>query len=105
VCVFERERACVVIGLVSQGCKKASVPILVKCNHTQIINKITSLHVDLSEKKGLGDKLHQKGKRGDLNPREYFINISKKYNLWIFIYPKFLRDGNEYPIMTMQIYG
>jgi hypothetical protein len=40
------------------GCKKSSAPILVKCNHTQIINKITSLHVEQSDEKRQGDKLH-----------------------------------------------
>jgi len=39
----------------------------------------------------------EKGKVGDLSPREYFINIYEKCKLWIFIYPKFPRDGNGSP--------
>jgi hypothetical protein len=39
----------------------------------------------------------EKGKWGDLSPREYFINISEKCNLWIIIYCKFPRDGNGSP--------
>jgi hypothetical protein len=73
------------------------VPILVKCNHTQVINNITSLRADRSDEKRWGAKLHRKGKRGYLSPREYFINIFEKCNLWIIIYPKFSRDGNESP--------
>jgi hypothetical protein len=39
----------------------------------------------------------EKGKREHLSQREYFINIFENCNLWIFIYPKFPRDGNESP--------
>jgi hypothetical protein len=50
-----------------------------KCNHTQVINNITSLHTDRSDEKRWGDNSTEKGKRGgDLSPREYFINISEK---------------------------
>jgi hypothetical protein len=39
----------------------------------------------------------EKEEGGDLSPREYFINISKKCKIWIIIYPKFPRDGNGSP--------
>jgi hypothetical protein len=76
------------------------VPILVKCNHTQVINNITSFAQTDQTKRDGGITPPKKGKvggGGDLSPREYFINISEKCNLWIIIYPKFPRDGNESP--------
>jgi hypothetical protein len=63
VCVFEVGESLCGYWAGESGCKKASVPILVKCNHTQIINKITSLCADQSDEKRRGDKLHRKGKR------------------------------------------
>jgi hypothetical protein len=66
-----------------------------KCYRTQVINIITSLCVDILDEKRQGDNSTEKGKRGDLSPREYFINISKKVKVWIFIYPKFPRDEND----------
>jgi hypothetical protein len=42
------------------GCREDSPSILVKCNHTQVINKITLLHTDLSDEKRCGDKLYLK---------------------------------------------
>jgi hypothetical protein len=93
VCVFEVED---LLWDVEPRCIKVSVLIHVKRNHTQIINNIALLHVDLPDEKRWGwGKLDQKGKRGDLSPSGYFINIFKRYNLWIFNYPKFSRDGNE----------
>jgi hypothetical protein len=45
-----------------------------------------SLHVEKIEKNREGDKINQKGISGDLSPREYFINVSKKYNYgYLFI--------------------
>jgi hypothetical protein len=80
------------------GCKKASAPILVNVITLKLLIKITSLQANKLDEKRQGDKLHRKGKRGRcLSPREYFINIFEKYNLCIFIYPKFLRDENESP--------
>jgi hypothetical protein len=45
----------------------------------------------------------EKGKKGkvgggDLSPREYFINISEKCNLWIIIYPKFRGMGTSHQV-------
>jgi hypothetical protein len=46
------------------GCKKASAPILVKCNQTQIINKITSLCIDQLDERDRGPNSIKKGKGG-----------------------------------------
>jgi hypothetical protein len=47
-----------------------------------------------SDEKRWGDNSTRKGKRGwDLSLREYFIIFMEKCNLWIFIYPKFTREG------------
>jgi hypothetical protein len=43
------------------------VPILVKCNHTQVINNITSLRADRSDEKRWGDKLHRKREKWGLS--------------------------------------
>jgi len=48
------------------GCKKASVPILVKCNQTQVINNITLLHIEKSDEKRRGNKLHPKREKWGL---------------------------------------
>jgi hypothetical protein len=43
------------------------------------------MHGQIKQKQ-TGGELHRKGKRGDLSPREYFINISEKYNYgYLFI--------------------
>jgi hypothetical protein len=68
-----------------------------KYNRTQVIDIITTLCTNRSNEYRRGGNSTQKGKRGDLISREYFINIFEKCKLWIIIYPKFLRLGNESP--------
>lgn len=72
---------------------------------------------DLLDEKRQGAKLHRKGKRGDLSPREYIINIFEKSNVgYLFILisqemgtshqvAKAKSEGEKCPVMTMQIYG
>jgi hypothetical protein len=46
------------------GCKNVIAHVYEKCNHSQIINKIVSLHTDQSEKKRWGLNSTGKGKGG-----------------------------------------
>jgi ribosomal protein L15E len=72
VCVYLRQESLCGYWASELGCKKVSAPILVKCNHTQIINKITSLCIDHSDEKRQGDKFHWKGKNGGLKSKGIF---------------------------------
>jgi hypothetical protein len=49
------------------------------------------------KKQGANSTEKEKGGGGGLKSKGIFINIFEKCNLWIFIYPKFSRDGNESP--------
>jgi hypothetical protein len=66
VCVYLRSNILCDYGVSEPGCKYSSVHILVKCNHTQVINNITLLHVDRLDKMIRGDKLHRKMEKGGL---------------------------------------
>jgi hypothetical protein len=64
VCVFEVREPMCGYWAGEPRCKKVSALILVKCNYTQIINKITSLRTDQSDEERRGAKLHRKEKMG-----------------------------------------